>query len=140
MERGQLGIETTPSVVFVFDGLIATLLRPRMHRALINMRQWETALDLWEYNTQVCDYMHLIVANYQMHVDVITWQPKGFADAALDKLWRMDIPVREVRSSSYTFESPHIAVDTSVQSVFDANPEHRHGYGFKGREWDPGVR
>lgn len=137
MERGQLGIDNHQSTVFVFDGLIGNLLRPRTHRALINMRQWEYALDLWEFDIKVCDYISALMSRYGLSVDVLTWQPQGFANALQDKLWKMRVPVQEVRSSTYRIESPHAATDDSISVVFDGDLTHRMGYGYKAREFDP---
>lgn len=139
MERGQLGIENRQATVFVFDGLVAKIQRPRTERMALRLHQWETALSAWEFDLQVCDYMNALMSRYSVPIDVITWRPKGFADALLDRLWDLDVTVRRVRTGTYQALSQHIAIDNEVSVVFDADPAHRSGYGWKCREWMTGV-
>ena len=67
-------------------------------------------------------------------VEVLTWHPAGFAEVVHDRLWTLGVQVRETRASSYGYESQKIATDPTVSVVYDADPAHRMGYGFKARE------
>jgi hypothetical protein len=137
MERGQLGLDDRPSIVFVFDGLIAKLKSRRLLSLYCRAHQWEAALSLWEFDYRVCDYTAMMISRYGTPVEVLTWQPYGFGDILYDRLWEMDVQVRSVRCSEYIYETSHIATDPSASLVYDANPEHRFGYGFKCRDFDP---
>lgn len=137
MERGQLGIENRSVTVFVFEDLIGELQRPRAEKLALRLHQWETALAAWALNLIVCDYI-CSLNNKGVPVDVITWRPKGFADALFDELWAHNIPVREMRRGTYQGLSQHIAIDSEVTAVFDADPAHRNGYGWKCREFNKG--
>lgn len=138
MERGQLGIENQTSVVFVFEGLIAKISQPRLERLAIRAHQWESALALWEFDVQVCDYITTLVVKHEVPVDVITWHAKGFAEALHDRLWALDVPVRSTRERSYAAYSHRAATDNFINLVYDPDPAHRFGYGFKAREFSTG--
>lgn len=133
MERGQFAVETLPCWLFVFDGLIAHCDRPKAERLAVRARRWTTAFSMWAVNYKVCDYMNLVMSR-GMQVEVLTWHEPEFAELVHDRLWSMGVRVRETRSSDYAWESPHIAVDSLVQVVFDPDPSHRFGYGWKARE------
>lgn len=105
----------------------------------LRLHQWETALSTWQFDLKVCDHINATIYRYSLPVDIITWRPQGFAEALLDRLWDLDVPVMNVHSSTYTWMSQHLATDVEVQSVYDPDPKHRHGYGFKGREFTAGT-
>lgn len=138
MERGQLGVNVKPATVFVFEGLIATLERHRVEKMNIRARRWGAALDNWQFDFQVCDYMHTALSRLEMVIDVVTWRPMEFAELLHDRLWNMDVPVRETFSSDYRSMSPRVATDTGVTVVYDADPAHRFGYGYKARDFNIG--
>jgi len=138
MERGQLGIENRAVTVFVFEGLVGNLQRPRAEKMALRLHQWETALGAWAFDLTVCDYICALI-NRGVPVDVITWHPKGFADSLIDRLWDLDVPIRGVRIGTYQGLSQHIAIDQEVTAVFDADPAHRNGYGWKCREFNKGA-
>jgi hypothetical protein len=137
MERGELGIENRTATCFVFEGLIGQLQRKRAESLALRLHQWETALSAWSMDITVCDYMVQLMGR-DVPIDVITWRPKGFADVLLDELWNFDIPVRGIRRGTYQGLSQHIAIDTEVSAVFDPDPAHRNGYGWKCREFNKG--
>jgi hypothetical protein len=83
--------------------------------------------------------MHDLMARFAARIEVITWRPPGFAQAVYDRLWALDIPVSEVHSPlSYQSISQRIATDPQVTAVYDADPRHRFGYGFKARDFVAG--
>jgi hypothetical protein len=137
VERGQLGLDDRPAIVFVFDGLIAKLKSKRLSQLYLRSHQWAAALALWEFDYRVCDYMAMMVDRFGQPIEVITWQPYGFADVLYDQLWDLHVQVRSVTCSEYFYSSQHIATDNAISLVYDANPEHRFGYGFKARDFDP---
>jgi hypothetical protein len=129
MERGQLGFEEQLSTVFVFEGLIA---QPPSRK--FRYKRLET----WSLNVQVLDYMADLINRHGVPVDVVTWQPPSFAEAVHDSLWDMGVFVRETKSGTYGYLSQHIATDTMVSLVYDPDPHHRFGYGYKAREFSIG--
>jgi len=137
MERGKLGIENRPVTIFVFDGLVGLLQRPRTEKLALKLHQWETALGEWSLDIVVADYICALLGR-NVPVDIITWRPRGFAHALLDFLWDNNIPVRQVRTGTYAALSQHIAIDPEVTAVFDPDPFHRSGYGWKCREFNKG--
>lgn len=134
MERGKLGIDSRTTTVFVFDGLIAHLQRPRIERLALAAHQWDRAVNTWVFDVKVCDRMRELIDRYQQAVEVLTWRPKPFADVVSDRLLTLRIFVRSVETDTYTAASPRIATDRSVNAVYDIDPFHRHGYGWKCRE------
>lgn len=138
MERGQLGIENRPCTVYVFEELIAHLEHPRTEKAALRLHKWETALDAWTFSVRVCDHMTALMGRHGTPIDVLTWRPIGFANALHDRLWYLDVPVRETKSATYPSASQHFATDPEVTLVYDADPAHRWGYGYKGREFSIG--
>jgi hypothetical protein len=130
MERGQLGIEDQSVTAFVFEGLIAHPPSGRFRR--------KNDVTQWTFDIQVCDYIHDLITRRGVAVEVITWRTSGFAEAVHDQLWLMDVPVRQTRSGSYALLSHRIATDPTVSLVYDADPHHRFGYGFKAREFSIG--
>jgi hypothetical protein len=138
MERGELGISAKPGIVFVFEGLIATLQRGVVEKAALRAHKWNVALDQWTFDLEVRSYIQRMTDHYSIPVDVITWHPIGFAEALYDRLWYYDMHVHEVRSAEYSMASPQMALDPMVTAVYDADPNHRFGYGFKAREFNVG--
>lgn len=137
MERGQLASDRQPATLFVFEGLLAKLTSPRIEKQLLRLRRFEAALDCWEFDYRVCDYVESCMSRYLRPVEIITWRPHGFARVLADRLWTMDIPVRDViAGGDYRHLSQQIAVDDEVMIVYD--PEHTSGYGWKAREFDIG--
>jgi hypothetical protein len=139
MERGKLGIEDRQKIFFVFDDLVAKLARPRAEALSLRLHQWESAVEAWQFDLQVCDFMNACIYRYNTIVEVVTWRPKGFAEALKDRLWELDVPVERVRSGDYPTLSQHFAMDTEVLMIFDPDPNHRFGYGFKAREFSAGM-
>lgn len=135
MIRGKLGIEEQTATIFVFEELLAHLERSLPEKYAVRLGRWERALSYWVFDQRVCDYVHTLVSRYQVPVDILTWRPSPFAAVLHDRLWEMDVQVRETRSASYRAVSPWIATDPTVGVVYDADPNHRFGYGFKAREF-----
>lgn len=139
MERGDLGIDNGPTTMFVFDELIATCVRPKIEKVMLSGNRWSAALGCWDFNILVMDTIHDMLSRFQARIEVITWRPPGFAEVLYDRMWELDVPVSDVHSPiSYMSISQRIATDPSVNAVFDADPRHRLGYGFKCREFTPG--
>lgn len=136
MDHGDIGVTPQDVVVFVFDGLVATLKSKRAEHILLMAAQWRRALDLWAFQVQVCDWMHRLMSQ-GLGVEVITWHSPEFALVLHDRLWSMDLPVQETSATEYRFASPSLATERSVLYVYDPDPAHRHGYGFKGRAFSP---
>ena len=134
MERGKLGVENRQVTVFVFEDLIGHLARPRMEKINLRLGRWAAALDAWDLDLTVCDYVTRLIG-MNVPVDVITWRPPGFATALHDLLWYHDVPVRDVHAGTYRTLSQHFSINTEVTAVFDPDPAHRLGYGFKCREF-----
>ena len=82
----------------------------------------------------VCDRMHWLLSR-DVPVDVVTWRPHGFSEALRDLLWEHNVPVRDVKSGSYANLSPWVATDPYTSTVYDPDPDHRYGYGFKARDF-----
>lgn len=135
MELGQLGSYRQPVTVFVFEGLVGVLDKPRAEKTALKMHRWPTALDCWHLDSHVLDYMMLLQSRFGVPVQVITSRPYEFALKLYDRLWQSDCPVDEVRSGDYEHFSPHFAIDPDVNSVYDPDPAHRFGYGFKARDF-----
>jgi hypothetical protein len=138
MQRGELSVSGRPAIYFVFDGLIADLANKRLERGLIRLHKWEMALDLWTFNVKVCDWMHTLIGR-DHPVDVLTWHTEGFAQVLSDRLYSMDVPVQTVHATEYRFASHRLATDHDVVCVYDPDPSHRFGYGFKCREFSPST-
>lgn len=138
MERGKLGITDRPAIAFVFEGLIATLENCRREQIALKAHKWDIALDLWVFDLQVRSYIQTLIERYEVPVEVLTWRPIGFAEALHDRLWYYKVQVRSVRSTTYQIASQELATDSLVRMVYDADPAHRFGYGFKAREFNVG--
>jgi hypothetical protein len=138
MERGQLGIENRPATVFVFDNLIAKLDHPQAEKFALRLHRWDLAVDAWTFQIPVCNYIEALIWRFKTPVEVITWRPQGFARALSDRLWERGLSVREVQSGDYVYFSPRFATDAEVTCVFDPDPAHLWGYGFKARPFDIG--
>ena len=134
MERGDLAIDGRQATVFVFDGLIANCFRPKAEKWALRRRHWEAALDFWEFDHRVCNFMHSLMSRYGVPVEVITWHPWGFARVLSDRLNGMQLPVRDVQAAEFKQASQIIAIDPGITTVYDADPQHRMSYGFKVRE------
>jgi hypothetical protein len=137
MERGELGVAYKPVTVFVFEGLIAQLKSPKTERLNLRAHRWDAALYNWAFDQQVLDYINAALQRFEAIVDVFTWHPPEFAQRLHDYLWQVDVPVRETKSTRYDVMSIRVATDPEVSIVYDPDPAHRWGYGFKAREFDP---
>lgn len=135
MDRhGNLGIERRSVTIFVFEELIAHLERPSFEKWALKGHKWAVALDCWEFDTDVCNWMYELMHRHNAVLDVMTWHPQGFADLVHERLWDIDIPVLSAKSAVFESVSPRLAIDDEVICVFDADPDHRFSYGFKSRE------
>jgi hypothetical protein len=140
VERGEIGVWNETTTVFIFEDLIAQCVHPRMEKAALSFNRWEAALGWWEWDVQVLDHMHDMMSRYESRIEVYTWRPPGFAEAVYERLWQLSVEVAGVTSQpSYQYLSHLLATDNSVTAVFDADPAHRHGYGFKGRAFVAGA-
>ena len=139
MERGKLGIDDRQLTVFVFENLIAKSQHYRTERTALRLHQWEFAIDTWTFDIHVLDYMQRLINYYNQPVEVITSRPKGFADVLHDRLWSYEVFVDATMSGPYQLFSHRYAIDPMIKIVYDPDPHHRFGYGFRAREWDPGV-
>ena len=137
MLRGQLGRAERDKVLFVFEGLVGTLPeRSRQEARCIRRKRWEWALDYWSFDYQVLDYINRTMQYHD--VEVVTWKPAGFAAVLHDRLWAAEVFVDATKSASYRSLSQRTATDTRVSLVYDPDPTHRWGYGFKAREFSIG--
>lgn len=134
MEKGEIAAWGRPIVYFVFDGLVAEVSNERTERAFIRLHRWAMALDLWAFNITVLDWMHQVMGR-NFIVNVITWHPAPFAELVNAKLWDLDVPVLDVMSTEYRLVTHRFGTDPEVRCVYDPDPAHRFGYGFKGREF-----
>lgn len=82
--------------------------------------------------------MTRLVNQYDTAVDVITWHSWEFAEVLETELSHLHVPVNHVTDVRYDFISPLYATIPGISIVYDPDPAHRHGYGFKGREFDLG--
>jgi len=135
MERGQLGIENRVSTVFIFENLIGHLQRPKTEFVYLKTRQWKQAVSCWVFDQHVCDYIYGLISRYDVPVDVVTWHGTEFAEALHTKLWDHRVPVRNTNSADYSSLSPWVATDTTISTVYDPDPNHRFGYGYKARDF-----
>ena len=135
MERGEIFSQGKPTRVFVFDSVIGELVHPLVEKAALRVRRYEAAFDAWNIRPKVCDYMRRLSEQYDTPIEVITWRPHGFADVINDRLWGLDVYVSRVRALEYQDASPLFATDTTVSCVYDDDPAHRVGYGWKCREF-----
>lgn len=124
--------------MFVFEDLIAHLDHPRMERLALKGRRFEAAIAQWSFDVRALDHVSRLINHYQQPVEVITWHPHEFGVLIHERLWDMDVQVRDVRSGDYIALSPWIATDPTISCVYDADPAHRFGYGFKAREFVAG--
>jgi hypothetical protein len=139
MERGELGVSDELTTVFVFDTLLAHCRYHRRETALLRMGSWQKALACWEWDAQVLDHMHDMLARFAARIEVITYRPTGFAQAVHDRLWELEVPVADTISVlSYQSASQRMATDPRIQTVYDGDRAHRFGYGFKAREFVAG--
>lgn len=136
MERGQLASDNRSTVVFIFEDLVAHCIRRNAERLAIRLMQWEIALNCWSFDYRVLDYIAQYTTRYDMPVEVVTWRPSGFAAVLHNRLWELECPVRETRSSTYDRVSPLFATNREIMAVYDANPDHRFGYGYKCRDFE----
>lgn len=137
MERGELGVPAQgPHVVFVFEGLVANLKQKRVEKIALRQHWWEAALDCWDLDYRTLDYINAYMTRFKSTVQVITWRPPGFASQVHDRLWAMDCPVDRTRSGNYRSLSQRFATDSDIGIVYDPDPAHRFGYGYKAREFD----
>ena len=134
MERGRLDVDERQAYVFVFEGLLSHLEHPLLERLALRSGQSAAALRAWSPDFRVWDYISNL-ARRSVPVEVITWHSVEFADLVADQLAYNNIPVRSVRSEVYERVSATYAVDPYVVAVFDPDPHHRWGYGFKAREF-----
>ena len=135
MERGQLGIESRASTVFVFEDLIAHLDHPTAERFALRFRRWDMAVDAWTFDIGVCNHIEMLTDRYDIPVEVITSHAAGFAEVLADRMADRGLHVQEVKSGPYEYFSPRYAVDPMITTVYDPDPRHRRGYGFKCREF-----
>lgn len=134
MERGDLAIDNRAATVFVFDGLVASCYREKAAKWAVRRHHWDNALEYWAFDVRVCNYMDALMSRYGNPVEVITWQPHGFARVLSDRLWDMGLPVRDVTAGEYKHMSQNLAIDTGINIVYDPDPHHRYGYGYKVKE------
>lgn len=136
MERGELAADERRAAIFVFDGLLANCEHPRYERRALKQRDWEKALDAWVWNYRAVDFAYNLMSRYDTPVEVITWHAHGFARTLSDRLYDMGLPVRDVTGGDYERLSQTIAIDNNINTVFDPDPAHRWGYGWKVREFN----
>lgn len=135
MEHGQLGLQSTSTTVVVFEELIAHLSRRRSEKIAVRIQQWDLALGCWTFDYRVLDFLARFMFVHEMPIRVVTWRPPGFAEALHDYLWKMECPVNETVATDYRRISPLYATDAQIIAVYDADPDHRFGYGFKCRDY-----
>lgn len=139
MERGQIGTWNQTTTVFIFEGLLAKCTAVRRESATVRAQQWERALGYWEWDAQVLDHLHDMMSRFNQQIEVATWHPPGFAPVLKEHIWGLGIPINDTFSAlSYHSLSQHLATDARVSAVYDADPSHRLGYGFKGRSFVAG--
>jgi hypothetical protein len=138
MEKGELGIAERPAIAFVFEGLIAELSHQRREQVALKAHKWDIALDQWVFDFKVRLYIQTLIDRFEVPIEVLTWRPIGFAEALYERLWYYDVNVRSVKSTTYQIASQDIATDPYFRMVYDADPAHRFGYGFKCREFNLG--
>ena len=85
MELGELGVDETPAIVLVFEGVLAHCTHPILERAALRVRGWTAAVDQWEFDYKVCDMANQLMSRGAM-VEVLTWHPAGFAEVVHDRL------------------------------------------------------
>jgi hypothetical protein len=139
VERGEISTWYETTTVFVFEGLLAHCTATRREAAAVKAQQWEWALGYWEWDVQVLDHLHDMMARFQSQIEVVTWHPPGFATVLRDRIWELAVPVSDCFSAlSYGSLSQHLATDRNVTAVYDPDPQHRFGYGFKCRDFTLG--
>ncbi len=139
MERGQLAEWSGAVTLFVFEDLLATCGAPHRESAMVKAQRWDRALSYWEFDAKVLDHLYDLMARYAATVEVATWHPPGFAPVLKEHIWGLGVPISDTFSAlSYASLSQHIATDPRVTTVYDPDPSHRFGYGFKAREFAAG--
>jgi hypothetical protein len=134
MERGELGITVEKKILFVFEDMLASVENKRAEKVFLRLHQWEAAVNCWHFRYTAMEHMRSILRRRDVTPGVITWHSHPFAQALKDRLWAMGLTV-DVTASEYRFASPLFATDPDVLYVYDPDPEHRFGYGFKAREF-----
>lgn len=133
MEAGDLGDSHATCRVFVFDGLVGHLGRPRLAKAAMRFRRWDLALEAWVLDLAVLKRIERLVA-LGVAADVMTWQPGGFAGVLSKALLELRVPVRTVYPAVFEYIAADLAMDRSVTAVYDPDSAHGTSYGFKARD------
>jgi hypothetical protein len=139
MERGKLAVENSAITAVIFEDFVAKCPKSWQERLALSARAWAIAYDCWVVDPTICKYLSRLIDVHRRPVEVYTWHGPQFARLINDDLYQRSVFVRGVTPAhSYEDLSASLAIDTDVNVVYDPDPMHRLGYGFKCRDFDLG--
>lgn len=137
MLNNDLSNTPSPAVYVVWEGLIATCGEMRKVRALIKLRRFAKALDMFETHTRAVDAMWQSLQRGQFGMSVLTHLPAPMAALLPDRLDRELVPCRDFLSISpveLVSRLPHMPY---VAAIADPELYRARAYGSLGRYVPP---
>ena len=125
-----------PKALYVFEGLLAVCSAERAEARAIRWGRWQRAMDLWVFNMHVLQFLRQFNTRFEKNFDVVTWHPGAFAELLCDRLDDLGVHPQKVFADNYRLLQLDVAMSPDYDVVFDPDPAHAHGYGFKCRQVD----
>lgn len=98
----------------------------------VKRNRWFEAVSYWLYNPSVINQIERLVRTSEVNVEAMTWMGPDAADSIMEDLNEINVPVRDVLSSTPDQFSRQLAYLPDVAYIYDPDPGHVLTFGKKG--------
>lgn len=133
MLNGTLSNQLAPSVIIVFEGVLAIPEESIEVTKYYNSGQWDEALSFYHLNQQVIDRLLYLTWKKDYNVHVVTWMNEDMATVIEELVADNNIMVRSVESWIPKAMAKHLVRRPDIICIYDADPKHVLLFGSKAR-------
>lgn len=140
MQKGDIDNVVVPRDMLVFEGLLGIIPDPKVAKIEAKLRskkRWVDALACYETNELLARKIWQMVWDYGLEIDLVTYHPRGFADALAERMDRESLPIRRVYAEEPNLLARRLVTMPYVRTIYDPFPDHQFLYGGKGRIISP---
>lgn len=136
MIKGDISNEVQPRFLFVWDDLVGYLPSAAAKARETTARRahlWRTAVNCWEVRAEIEKHLLDLAWRHHMPVDLVTYRPRGFAEALRDRLDQENLPFGHVYSYTAQVLAQKLVYMPYIYRVFHGDDKNIFKYGAQGR-------
>lgn len=124
MEGNDIASGWAPRVLWVWEDLLGLLPAGKTREKFyLTTHQWKRAVHVRQLNAFAVNQMWDMVWRKSLRMEVVTFQPEGYAEALQAYLEQANLPISWVRQADEATWASDLAYNVDVVAVLDPDPD-----------------